>query len=105
MIGKSLLITHLLRSLKKIKNDLSGLGDCYLFGSVLTQENPRDIDILIIYDHYKINLTSVSLLKKKLRQSVERDLDKKVDLCTLSKSEAVQSNFVVEEKCQFLLSL
>ena len=99
------LITHLLISLRKVKNEYPGMGDCYVFGSALTQNTPSDIDILLVYDHDKTDLTMISLLKTRLCQVVEEDLGKRVDLCALSKPEVVQSNFVVDENCRFLFSL
>ncbi|MBE0682487.1 MAG: hypothetical protein IH589_11285 [Anaerolineales bacterium] len=99
------LTTQLLISLRKIKNERQGGGDCYLFGSALTQNNPRDIDLLLVYDYDKIDLTSVLILKKKLCRVLGEDLGKNIDLCSLSKSESIQSSFIVEENCQFLISL
>jgi hypothetical protein len=99
------LTTQLLISLRKIRNEYQGEGDCYLFGSALAQNDPRDIDLLLVYDYDIIDLIKVSIFKKKLCQVLEEDLGKKIDLCTLSKSEVIQSNFIVEENCQFLLHM
>lgn len=105
MTERNLLIMRLLTSLERIKDECSGLGDCYIFGSILTQIAPGDIDILIVYDSNKTDLSNISVLKKKLYQAITGDLGKQIDLCTLSQSEAIQSNFIVEENCQFLFSL
>ena len=105
MMEKNSLITRLLTSLRKIKNEYPGVGDCYVFGSILTQSAPHDIDMLLVYNLDKIDLAGVSVLKTLICQIIEGDLDKRVDLCALSKSEVVQSNFIHEENCQFLFSL
>ena len=99
------LTTQLQIGLRKIRNEHQDGGDCYLFGSALTQNDPRDIDLLLVYDYSKVDLMKVSILKKKLCQVLGEDLGKKIDLCALSKSEAIQSNFIVEENCRFLVSL
>ncbi len=58
------LTTQLLISLKKIRTKHQDEGDCYLFGSALTHNNPHDIDLLLVYDPSRIDLTQSFNLKK-----------------------------------------
>lgn len=95
--------TSLITSLQKIVNPIYlkyiNEYNFYIFGSILYKKEPNDIDLLIVYDQTKVDITEVIRLKHKLIRAINKTIKKKIDVCTLSYSEASQSNFIMEENC------
>lgn len=70
----------------------------YLFGSVLSKENPNDIDLLMVYNPNLISLKSVVKLKNKIINYLDESPLIKVDLLLLSMEEESEIDFIKSEK-------
>ncbi len=66
--------------------------EVYIFGSVVSEkEFPNDIDLLLIYDDYK---TDMSNEIKSIQLQVEKNINIQVDLTVLSKAEIDETCFL-----------
>jgi predicted nucleotidyltransferase len=74
----------------------------YIFGSILQSDQPRDIDLLIVYDESTISPKDIIKLKHKLDKMIGQEIGKQADICMLSLVEVAQSKFLSEEKCRVL---
>ncbi len=69
----------------------------FVFGSVLTKSDPRDIDLLLVYNSQSLKISDVINIRKKLRKILQKEIHKSIDICILSESEAVTNPFIKEE--------
>lgn len=97
-----ILITYLQQRMndnKELINCIREYGiNFHLFGSILKKENPRDLDILMIYDQDLINLKSVLKLKNEIVNYLKENSFSEVDLLLLSIEEELEVNFIKSEK-------
>jgi predicted nucleotidyltransferase len=69
------------------------LGDCYMFGSVLSSKTPNDVDILIVIDENVVATSSAYHNAGSFLKAIETESNLPVDLTILTTSELAQSNF------------
>jgi len=71
---------------------LEGFEEIYIFGSILcTEKHPRDIDILLIYDFFKIDLIE---RRENIGRVIEKQMDLPVDITMLSCVEKEETHFM-----------
>ncbi len=90
-------ITYIQMIVKKINlvgNDIQ----LFLFGSALTQPDPRDIDLLMVYNIDSINIKKVIDIRKKLTKILQEKMQIPVDICALSNCETKTNSFIKDEK-------
>jgi len=74
------------------KKLLVGFEEIYIFGSVLcTERRPNDIDILLIYASFKIDLIEK---RENIGRVIEKEMDLPVDITMLSCVEKEETNFM-----------
>lgn len=98
----NLLITN---HLKELNN--SGLVtirdvEIYLFGSYLYKDEPKDIDILVLYPRKYNKNKQIFLFIDILRKQLEYSLKKCIDIQALTYKEEKEVKFIASEKCVFL---
>jgi len=69
----------------------------FVFGSVLTKSDPRDIDLLLVYNSQSLKISDVINIRKKLRKILQKETQKPIDICILSEDEALTNPFIKEE--------
>lgn len=69
----------------------------FVFGSVLTKSDPRDIDLLLVYNSQSLKISDVINIRKKLRKILQKETQKSIDICILSEDEVVTNPFIKEE--------
>jgi hypothetical protein len=99
MTDKSLWITRL-RAMKNAKRVVDAVGGkLFVFGSALTHERPRDLDLLLVYDANRITAGEACAARSTLRAVLET-FSAPMEICLLSAREAESSKFVEEECCR-----
>ena len=78
---------------KIIRNDylLCKFSQVYLFGSIIDNCSPNDIDILLIYEDYTLDLI---YKKNRLKDILESELEYDLDIVMLSLKEEKELNFL-----------
>jgi len=74
----------------------------YLFGSSLTNDQPSDVDLLIVYDEKNISIMKVLNLRRKLQSSFMFEFNKKLDVILFSNTEDSCNNFRHREKADYI---
>lgn len=70
-------------------------ADLYIFGSSLSQANPRDIDLLLVIDENVVHPKDAYLLAQPLSMTVEEATSRPVDMTILTRKEHSRSEFVL----------
>lgn len=79
-------------------NLLNSNFELFLFGSALTQSNPRDIDLLMVYNIDSIRIEKVINIRKRLTKILQEKMQRPVDICALSNREAKTNPFIKDER-------
>lgn len=95
-------ITFVQKIVKRV-NFLDNNIELFLFGSALTQYNPRDIDLLMVYDIDSISIEKVINIRKKLTKILQEKMLRPVDICALSNHEVKTNSFIKDEKAVKIL--
>jgi hypothetical protein len=74
-------------------------GRLFVFGSVLTEEKPRHVDLLLVYDSSRITAGEACVARSALRTAL-RKFSVPMDICLLSAREVESSKFIEEESCK-----
>lgn len=77
--------------------------NAYLFGSVLYKSSPNDIDILVVYDLYKLDPQQAHVYIKPFIDKIEGALNIQVHLSLLTINEESSVNFINRLKCKNVL--
>ncbi|WHX40606.1 hypothetical protein QNH36_23715 [Mesobacillus sp. AQ2] len=101
-MGNPILITCLQQRMNENKQLIACIKEYeinfYLFGSILHKENPRDIDLLMVYNQHLISIKSVLNLKNEIVNYLNGISPIQVDLLLLSLEEELEVNFIKSEK-------
>jgi predicted nucleotidyltransferase len=68
--------------------------ELYLFGSVLTSERPKDVDLVIVYDPSLVDVDKAIAIRQSLRSGIHEVAGVPADILLLSTSEVEQTNFL-----------
>ncbi len=74
----------------------------YLFGSSLYSSKVNDIDLLIEYDEDLIDIDSALSFRIEIEEILAKIIETEIDICLLSKSEHLQTQFIKTEKGKIL---
>ena len=88
----SLIISSLISLKKNRKIDLTHF-DLFLFGSCLYNNVPNDVDILLLYDKFKISYEEVILTKSQIIKLLSEQLKISIDITLLSKQSRNKNSF------------
>jgi len=103
MREENLLITNLQREIRQGLREDYQLGiEIFCFGSVLHKAKHKDIDLLIVYDKNRIDVSRAIQIRKRLVKVISRELEMNTDICLLSKEEDKQSRFSESERARKL---
>jgi len=85
-----------------VKNDAVNIEKIriYIFGSGLYKTQPRDIDLLVVYDTQKISVQEVLALRNELSKEVFFKFGVSAHICLLSAKEGEYQIFIAQEKAQ-----
>lgn len=82
--------------IEKILLEVPKNTDIYVFGSVLRELNPNDLDILVIYDSKVYPKANIYNASKRLSEVLIETFKLDVDLTVLSYSENDKEDFIKE---------
>lgn len=70
------------------------VGDVYLFGSILNSSSPNDIDVLLVINEDIVPPAEAYKLSMPLSKAIEVQVNLKLDLTILTRTELEKSKFV-----------
>lgn len=70
----------------------------YAFGSILFSCEPRDVDLVVVFDPAAVSIDSVLEFRENLQRSAIRTFDVRFDVCLLTEAEARNNRFLEEER-------
>lgn len=85
-------------TIEKILLEVPSNTEVYVFGSVLRELNPNDLDILVIYDSKTYPKANIYNACKSITEVLVETFNLDVDLTVLSYSENSRVNFIKEVK-------
>ena len=97
MLGIDTLTIFLQKNVKKIDDGLVEVK-VYAFGSILFSCNPRDVDLVVIFDPATVSVDSILEFRENLRRSAIRAFDVRFDVCLLTEAEARNNSFLEDER-------
>ncbi len=97
MMVKNSYITYIQMIVKRINLFSNDDIELFLFGSALMQSNPRDIDLLMIYNIDSIKIERVINIRKNLKKLLQEKMRISLDICALSNYEAKTNPFIKDE--------
>ena len=91
---KNSLITNYLTKIKRIIKENSISADVFIFGSVLSKTNYRDVDLVLIYDENTITLDGIVKFRNEMNKELKKEFKKTFNINLLSKKEESKSKFL-----------
>lgn len=93
-----------------IKNGVLNLSDAlvpgtevWAFGSMLIQDDPRDLDLIVIFPRNSCKPERAIAIRKSIRESLSHSTDKPIDITLLSDREAAETDFIKRAEAQRIL--
>jgi predicted nucleotidyltransferase len=71
----------------------------YVFGSALSSAQPKDIDILVVYDPMVCSPSRAYAYHEQFLNQLAEMIELPIDITLLSKTEADETRFVESESC------
>lgn len=71
--------------------------EIHLFGSALTKDDPRDLDILIVYNKRKLSIDDAIRVRHETQRMIQTCSRLPVHVCFLSHDELMTSDFATRE--------
>ncbi len=85
------------RALDAAAPALPGVVSIHLFGSALAEHNPKDLDLLVVYDPRRVAPQRARCLREVVVQACRAELPLSVDVVLLTKDEAAATAFARSE--------
>ena len=101
-MGMSSWATDAQQALSAARPRLDGVLSVYLFGSALHAPDPRDLDLLVVYDPTQVHPRDAGRLRDAVFRALSDSTDRPLDVLLLTADEALVTGFAERELADLL---